>query len=478
MRLSDLLRAGISAMTAHKFRSVLTLLGVTLGALLLFCSISGGLGVIDAVNRRLAVGDRLLEIIVNTGVQTDEVTPEKARAAGFTEDMSDERRVRLAQASGVGGVRPVPMNLGVSESLKRIAGVESVWSRLRFRCSIYLQTVDRFSPGVVYAMPPKKLDYSKLIVATGTKTVAAESSASNPPERGGVWVSELFLYQQGIRTEAEIEDVIGTMIQVTTRHATLEGTSLSGDNPRRQKAIESLKFRSRIFPIRGVFRYPERIEIRDEPEWAQMLGVAVMMPYDDAADCWRGLDLADKSTTAVVRATSPELLENIEAEISDTGFRTHSLAELATQIRTAVLLVTLLITSIATAALLISAIGITNTMVMNVLERRKDIAVMKAIGARDRDLKRMFLIEGFLMGLIGGLSGLVLGLIFSRICGDWIRQELETRLNEPLYGDIFAYPVWLIMGTPIVASLITMLASYVPAKRAAKIDPAQTLRGL
>jgi putative ABC transport system permease protein len=185
-----------------------------------------------------------------------------------------------------------------------------------------------------------------------------------------------------------------------------------------------------------------------------------------------------KRTTAVVLAKSAKAVPEIESQIVELGYATRSLAEIATQIQTAVLLITFIITAIAAGALLISAIGITNTMVMNVLERRKDIAVMKAIGARDRDLRRMFLIEGFLMGLVGGTLGLLLGLLFSELCGQWIHRQLEERLNEPLGESVFAYPWWLIVGTPLLASIVTMLASYLPASRAAKIDPAQILRGL
>ena len=478
MKLSDLLGAGLSAMTAHKFRSLLTLLGVMLGSLLLFCSISGGLGVVDAVNKRLAAGDRLLEVNVTSGVLTDDVTVAKAKAAGFVEEMSDERRIRLAEASGVGGVIPVPMNLAASEKLASIENVDAAWSRLRFNSSVYLESVNRWAMGTVRSIPPKNTDYSTVMVLGKSVSSAPIPTSSESSGNRGVLVSELFLYQQGIRTDAELSGAIGSSLQITTRNSELENSSNTESSQRRQKAIESLPFRSQSFRIRGIFRFPTREESREEPDLVQLYAVSVLLPYADAVDCWRGLGLGNNNTSAVALAKSPEGVAQIEAEIGEMGYRTRSLAEVAMQIRTAVLLITLIITAIAAAALLISALGITNTMVMNVLERRKDIAVMKAIGARDSDLKRLFLIEGFLVGLFGGVGGLVLGVVLSRFCGDWIRNQLEKRLDHPFYGDIFAYPIWLCVGTPLVAAMVTMLASYLPARRAAKIDPAQTLRGL
>ncbi|MGB7343010.1 MAG: ABC transporter permease [Pirellulaceae bacterium] len=473
MKLSDLIGTAVAAIAAHKFRSALTLLGVTLGALLLFCSLSGGLGVTNAVNQKLSAGDRLLEIMVSTGVQIDDVTPEVARAAGFTEAMSDERRVRLARASGVGGVRRVEMNLQAGERLNEIQHVKVAWSRMGFTATANLNSIRRWAVVTVRGIPPKQVDFSVLLVA-GEPIVTTKEKV----QQSGVWVSELFLYQNGIRTNQQIEDFVGTTLQVTSRSPQLEDPSMSPEDIRYKTAVKGLTYQSEPLLIRGVYRFPDEDELRSNPDFVLPMGMSIMMPYEVAVQCYQGLDLGDNATTAFVLADDAEFVDDIEAKIGEMGYQTRSLSEIAMQIRTAVLLITLIITSIAGGALLISAIGITNTMVMNVLERRKDIAVMKAIGARDRDLKRIFLIEGFLMGLIGGIAGLVLGLVFANVCGQWIRGQLETRLNEPLGDDVFAYPLWLIVGTPLVSAAITMLASYVPARRAAKIDPAQTLRGL
>jgi putative ABC transport system permease protein len=465
----ELLRAGIAGLLAHKFRSALTLVGVTLGSLLLFCSLSGGMGVTKAVNTRLSVGDRLREIIVSSGVKTDEVTVQMAKDAGFTEAMPDERRIRLATASGVGGIRPVTMSLPISEHLATLPGVESTWSIISFPASAYLESADVWAPATARSLPSKRVDYSELRIAG--KGDAPFLSKDGTPN---VWVAELFLYQNGIRTTQEVQSLLGSTIELASRNPNLEQAEAS----RRNELESRLSFRSDRFTITGVFRYPDRQELRLNPDYSSTMRASVLLPYATATQCYRGLGMEPKKTTAIVLAESAKAVPEIESQIAEMGYATRSLAEIATQIQTAVLLITLIITAIAAGALLISAIGITNTMVMNVLERRKDIAVMKAIGARDRDLRRMFLFEGFLMGLVGGSLGLLLGLLFSEFCGQWIHQQLEERLNEPLGESVFAYPWWLIVGTPLLASVVTMLASYLPATHAAKIDPAQILRGL
>ena len=177
-------------------------------------------------------------------------------------------------------------------------------------------------------------------------------------------------------------------------------------------------------------------------------------------------------------ADSPENVKSVEEALNETGFNTQSFSELAVQIRTAVLLITAIITTIACGALFISAIGITNTMIMNVLERRNEIAIMKAIGARDRDINRMFLLEGLLIGIIGGTIGALLGWTLSQICGKYIQQMLEKRLDEPFGSEVFSYPLWLVVGTPLIAAAVTTLATFIPARRAARLDPVAALREL
>ena len=141
-------------------------------------------------------------------------------------------------------------------------------------------------------------------------------------------------------------------------------------------------------------------------------------------------------------------------------------------------MVSAVITAIAAGAFFIAALGMANTMIMNVLERRREIGILKSIGARDRDVLRMFLVEGLLVGLLGGVVGLVLGLTVMHLSEGYLQSFLESRLDEPFEGALFVQPVWLLVATPIIAGLVTTIASLVPARRAAKLDPVETLRAL
>jgi putative ABC transport system permease protein len=172
-------------------------------------------------------------------------------------------------------------------------------------------------------------------------------------------------------------------------------------------------------------------------------------------------------------------VHNVKAvndQIRALGLETFTLVEALDRERSAVLLFTSCMTIVAVIALIVAALGIVNTMLMSVLERVREIGIMKAVGARELDLRRMFLVEGGLVGLFGGLLGVILGWMFSFPADAWITYEFARQLDVKLDQSVFAFPLWLVLGVPFFSWLITTVAAYYPARRAARIDPIQALR--
>jgi predicted ABC-type transport system involved in lysophospholipase L1 biosynthesis ATPase subunit len=133
-------------------------------------------------------------------------------------------------------------------------------------------------------------------------------------------------------------------------------------------------------------------------------------------------------------------------------------------------------TCIAVIALVVAALGITNTMLIGVLERTREIGILKAVGARDGSIVRMFLVEGALVGLVGGLLGLLLSWL-AAVPGDArVRSMVNRQLTLKLEDSLFAFPWWLAAGAPLFATLVTTLAAVLPARRAARINPVEALR--
>jgi putative ABC transport system permease protein len=125
-------------------------------------------------------------------------------------------------------------------------------------------------------------------------------------------------------------------------------------------------------------------------------------------------------------------------------------------------------------ALAVASLAIVNTLVMAVLERRREIGIMKALGASDADVKKLFFAEAATMGLIGGSLGVVLGWIIGRAINFGSNLYLQ-RLKMPA-ENLWTVPLWLAAGAIGFALLVSVLAGIYPAARAAKLDPVQALR--
>ena len=112
------------------------------------------------------------------------------------------------------------------------------------------------------------------------------------------------------------------------------------------------------------------------------------------------------------------------------------------------------------------------TLFALVLERRREIGVLKAIGARDRDVRRIFLIEAGITGFIGGLLGTLAGYGIARILGAVVNQYL---VDQGLPGVGIGLPVTVFFGGVFGASVLAVLAGIVPAQRAARLPARQAM---
>jgi putative ABC transport system permease protein len=169
-------------------------------------------------------------------------------------------------------------------------------------------------------------------------------------------------------------------------------------------------------------------------------------------------------------------VKEVAREVRSMGLHEDSLVEWVQGLRTTLVVITFSTTFLAAVALLVAALGITNTMTMSVLERTREIGIMKAVGARDCHILFMFLVEGALIGLIGGGIGVLLGWIAS-FPGDAIAHALLQDQSLPaLKHTLFVFPPWLTLGAPLFAGLVTTLAAVYPARRATRVNPITALR--
>ena len=134
-----------------------------------------------------------------------------------------------------------------------------------------------------------------------------------------------------------------------------------------------------------------------------------------------------------------------------------------------------LLGSVGGLALLVATLGVANTMLMAIYERTREIGVLKALGARNKEVRRMFTADAVLLGFIGGVVGLILGTLLGRLV-DWIGHLYLTNEGVTGIGALSIVPAWLAIGSLIFAAFIGVLGGFYPAARAARLDPVAALK--
>jgi putative ABC transport system permease protein len=176
----------------------------------------------------------------------------------------------------------------------------------------------------------------------------------------------------------------------------------------------------------------------------------------------------------IVKVKHAQFVQDIEDQIKKKGFSAFSLNDALQGAKRGFMILDIVLSLIGSIALAVSSLGIMNTMVMSILERTREIGIMKAIGGSDRDIRRIFLIEASAIGLFGGVTGVVLGWLVGRVINFGANVYIQNQGGTP--GNLFSLPLWLIGGAIGFSIAISLIAGSYPAARAARLDPIRALR--
>ena len=178
--------------------------------------------------------------------------------------------------------------------------------------------------------------------------------------------------------------------------------------------------------------------------------------------------------TLVVQADASSHVKQTQDAIKKMGFSTYSILDASKGLNRFFMFLDLFLGIFGSLAIAVASLGIVNTLVMAILERRREIGIMKAIGASDGDVQKLFFVEASSMGAFGGALAILLGWTIGRVIN--IGTNIYLQRNQIPPENFWYVSPWLIFFAMAFSIGVSLIAGIYPASRAAKLDPVQALR--
>jgi putative ABC transport system permease protein len=182
----------------------------------------------------------------------------------------------------------------------------------------------------------------------------------------------------------------------------------------------------------------------------------------------------EKYSQAKVKCQSNEIMAQVREKLEGERLLVSALSDTVAQANQVFGVIRLILMLFGIIALVVSAIGMFNTMTIALLERTEEIGIMKSIGASDGAISLMFIMESTIMGFLGGLLGIIIGWAEGEIFNGVI-NFIATRFGGEKV-DLFYSPLWFILIVIVFAAFVGFLTGVIPARRASRIDPLDALR--
>lgn len=179
-------------------------------------------------------------------------------------------------------------------------------------------------------------------------------------------------------------------------------------------------------------------------------------------------------TGAKVKTDSRETVDKVKLQIENMGFKTSSIKDTVDQINQFFSIFQIVLISFGAIAIIVSCLGMFNTLTVTLLEKTREVGFMKALGTTRRDIYRLFISESLLIGFLGSVVGILVGVTIGFSLNLTIIGLAKASGNQPV--EIFYTPYYLVLITIASSTVISFLTGLYPARRAARINALDAMR--
>ncbi len=447
----DLLQMAVKNLMRRKMRTFLTILGVIIGTGAIILMLSLGIGMTAAMKQSIMeMGSINIITVYSSG----------GYGGYYSEDMSTST------------TSDMQLDDMAVQSFASLPGVEAVTPYLSRYWKIYTKkyAVDAEIVGIDPTAMQKmnfELSDGRLLEATDKLDLVIGSEVKN-------MFYDIRSNNMHSHDENGVDiDLLQEKLKLTYDMSYGQRNSNSADSD--QKPAEPYKVNA--------------VGILQEGNWEQAYSVYIpleqMQEIIEAEQRWQkqGNDYGSRNNgnntneyeQVKVKVADINDVEQVQQSINDMGYQTQSLNDILESSKKSMAVTQAILGGIGAVSLLIAAIGITNTMVMSIYERTREIGIMKVIGASLRDIRRLFLLEAALIGLGGGAIGLGVSYLGSWLI-NYIFVQQASHMGTEGFSQISLIPWWLALMAVAFTSLIGLIAGYLPAVRATKLSALEALR--
>ena len=479
MRAGDIAAMCLQNLKRRRARTLLTSLGVLVGTCSIVVMVSIGLGTSEQLNQTLSqMGDlTIIQVTEQTSYSSSSDGTSSSSSSSSAAKLNDEAVQSFQSIEGVSAVSP------------KVDLASDTLSNEGYSFKVYAGTGDRYQLNYLYSAVGMDADSLESVGYTVSEGEQLESSSTSNAGSGGtidVLVGQYLAYDFTDTYRAEGSNYIdrynymyddegnqldasampSAFFDILSTNLTLVATNSDG--------AEVARFT--LHPVG---------KLTEDSSKGTETGDGLVMNVSDVQAIVSQVTGKTANLTysqILVKVDDISSVSDVESAIKAMGYSTYSMESIREPMEQQAQQQQLMLGGLGAISLLVAAIGITNTMVMSITERTREIGVMKALGCYVRDIRAMFLAEAGCIGLLGGLAGCLVSFLISlgmnlATSGDFSAEGVvQAIVGGGATARMSVIPWWLYLFGMGFSVLVGLGSGYYPASKATKISAIEAIK--